>query len=392
MRALCWNGIGKLNVESVDDPVLVNPHDIILKVTMSSTCGSDLHLLNGYLPTMQQGDIIGHEFTGEVVDTGSAVRKLRKGDQVVVGSVIGCGECGYCSSGLWALCDNSNPNATLQEKLFGGSTAGIFGFSHAFGGYSGSHAQFVRVPFADHGTFKLPEGMTHETAIFASETLPVGYMAADLADIRPGDIVAVWGCGSVGLVAIQCAILLGAGRVIGIDRFPSRLRVAQEVVGAEVMDYSKVDIQDALREMTGGRGPDRCIDAVGLEAHSTGIVNIFDKVKQTLRLESDHPGVLREAIFACRKGGIVSIVGVYNGLVGKFPIGAAMNKAVTLKMGINHPQKYIPLLLDHLAHGRINSNFLLTHKMSLEEGPEGYEIFKKRTDNCLKVVFEPNQH
>jgi threonine dehydrogenase-like Zn-dependent dehydrogenase len=391
MKALCWNGIGHLSVESVEEPVLVNPHDAIIEVTMSSVSGSDLHLLDGFLPTMQQGDIIGHEFTGIVVERGSAVRKLRPGDRVVVGSVIGCGQCGYCASGSWALCDNSNPNAFIQERLYGSSSAGVFGFSHAFGGYPGSHAEYIRVPFADHGAFRIPDELRDDQVVFASEALPTAYMAADLADIRPGDTVAVWGCGAVGLMAIQSAFLLGAGRVIGIDRFSWRLKKAEELAGAEVMDYTKADVQEALKEITGGRGPDRCIDAVGMEAHSTGIVNVYDKVKQTLRLESDHPVVLREAILACRKGGTVVIAGVYNGLINKFPMGAAMNKGLVFKMGMNHPQKYIPTLLDHIVQNRIDPSYLLTHKMSLESGPAGYDIFKNKNDNCLRVVFTPKQ-
>jgi threonine dehydrogenase-like Zn-dependent dehydrogenase len=391
MRALCWNGIGELSVQSVEDPGIINPHDAIIKVTMSSVCGSDLHLLDGFLPTMQSGDIIGHEFTGVVVETGSAIRKIQVGDRVVVGSVIGCGECVYCASGSWGLCDNSNPNAYLQERIYGATSAAVFGFSHAFGGYPGSHAQFIRVPFADHGAFKIPEELNDDQVIFLSDTLPTGYMAADLADIRPGDTVAVWGCGSVGLMAIQSAFLFGAGRVIGIDRIPWRLKIAEEMGGAIVMDYTKVDVPDVLREMTGGRGPDRCIDAVGMEAVSTGMVNVLDKVKQTLRLESDHPFVLREAILSCRKGGTVSIAGVYNGLISRFPIGAAVNKGLTIKAGIVHPQNYIPLLFDHLIQQRLNPSRLLTHRMPLEKGPEGYDLFKQQKDNCLKVIFTPNQ-
>jgi threonine dehydrogenase-like Zn-dependent dehydrogenase len=390
MKALCWNGINDLRVETVPDPVILNPQDAIIRVIMSSVCGSDLHLLGGYIPTMKAGDIIGHEFIGEVVDIGKEVKKLAKGDRVVVGSIIGCGECSYCSTGAWSLCDNSNPNAALLEKVYGATSAGIFGYSHAFGGYAGSHADLIRVPFADKGAFKIPEGLTNEKVVFASDALPTGYMAADMAGIQSGDIVAVWGCGGVGLMAIQCAYLLGAERVIAIDRIPERLRMANEIAHAEVLNYEQVDIQEALKEMTGGRGPDRCIDAVGMEAHSPGIDYMYDRVKQTLRLENDRPIVLREAAVACRKGGTLSVVGVYGGFIDKFPMGAVMNKALTIRTGQMHAQKYIPKLLTHLAQNELDPSFLLTHLWPLSRGAEGYDMFKKKKDKCLRVVFTPN--
>jgi threonine dehydrogenase-like Zn-dependent dehydrogenase len=390
MKALCWNGINNLSVETVPDPSILNPHDAIVKVTMSSVCGSDLHLLGGYVPTMKAGDIIGHEFVGEIVETGPAVKKHKRGDRVVVGSVIGCGECYFCNTGAWSLCDNSNPNAFLLEKVYGASSSGIFGYSHAFGGYAGSHANYIRVPFADNGAFKVPEGINDEKIIFASDAFPTGYMAADMANIKKGDVVAVWGCGAVGLMAIQSAYLLGADRVIAIDRLPDRLKTAEEIAGAEVLNYEDVDIQEALKEMTGGRGPDSCIDAVGMEAHNKGIDYTYDKVKQTLRLESDRPIVLRQAVIACRKGGTVSIVGVYGGFIDKFPMGAAMNKGLTFRMGQMHAQKYIPELLDHIANGRMDPSYMITHLWPLDKGPEGYEMFKKKKDNCLRVVFTPN--
>lgn len=392
MRALCWNGINDLSVETVPDPSILNPHDAVVKVTMSSVCGSDLHLLGGYVPTMKSGDIIGHEFIGEVVETGVAVKKLSKGDRVVVGSIIGCGECFFCNHGAWSLCDNTNPNAFMLEKIYGASSAGIFGYSHAFGGYAGSHAHYIRVPFADNGAFKIPEGIPDEKVVFASDAFPTGYMAADMAGIEPGDIVAVWGCGGVGLMAIESAYLMGASRVIAIDRYPDRLRMAREHANAEILNYEEVDIQEALKEMTGGRGPDRCIDAVGMEAHSPGLDYTYDKVKQTLRLESDRPIVLREAIVACRKGGTLSIVGVYGGFIDKFPMGAAMNKGLTLRMGQMHAQKYIPTLLDHIKNGEVDPSYLLTHKFPLERGPEGYKLFKEKSDGCIRVVFTPNGH
>lgn len=390
MKALCWNGINELSVETVPDPSILNPHDAIVKVTMSSVCGSDLHLLGGFVPTMKKGDIIGHEFVGEVVEVGSEVRKLHRGDRVVVGSVIGCGECSYCSTGSWSLCDNTNPNAYILEKLYGESTAAIFGYSHAFGGYAGSHANYIRVPFADNGSFKIPEGLSDEQVLFASDAFPTGYMAADMAAIKGGDTVAIWGCGGVGQMAIKSAYLLGAERVIAIDRIPERLEMAKKQGGAEVINYEEVDIQEALKEMTGGRGPDSCIDAVGMEAHSPGIDYFYDKVKQTLRLESDRPNVLRQAIVACRKGGTLSIVGVYGGFIDKFPMGAAMNKGLTFRMGQMHAQKYIPRLLDHIERGDIDPSYILTHRWSLDEGPEGYKMFKEKKDKCVRVVFTPN--
>ena len=387
MKAVCYNGIGDLRTERVPDPSILNPKDAIIRVILSSVCGSDLHLLNGYVPTMREGDIIGHEFMGEVVETGSEVKQLQKGDRVVVCSILGCGECQYCKDTNWSLCDNSNPHAWIPEKAYGDSPAGILGYSHAFGGYAGSHADYIRVPFADRGCFVIPEGLPDEAAVFASDAMPTGFMAADLADIQPGNIVAIWGCGGVGQMAIQSAFLLGASRVIAIDREPERLRMAKEISGAEVLDFSKVDIHEALRELTGGRGPDRCIDCVGMEAVSEGLDYYYDKAKQYVRLESDRPIVLREAIMACRKGGTVSIVGVYGGLIDSVPMGAAMNKALTFRMGQQHGQRYIPRLLEHLQKGQLNSSFLLTHKMSLDEGMKGYDLFNKK--ETMRVVFAP---
>lgn len=387
MKALCYNGVGDLRTERVPDPTIINPKDAILRVILSSVCGSDLHLLNGYVPTMREGDIIGHEFMGEVIEIGSEVKNLKKGDRVVVCSILGCGECQYCQSTQWSLCDNSNPHAWIPEKAYGDSPAGIFGYSHAFGGYAGSHADYIRVPYADRGCFVIPEGLPDEAAVFASDALPTGFMAADLADIQPGNVVAIWGCGGVGQMAIQSAFLLGASRVIAIDREPDRLRMAKDISGAEVLDFSKVDIQEALREMTGGRGPDRCIDCVGMEAVSEGLDYYYDKTKQFVRLESDRPIVLREAILACRKGGTVSIIGVYGGLVDSIPMGAAMNKALTFRMGQQHGQRYIPRLLEHLQKGELNSGFMLTHKMSLDEGMKGYDLFNKK--ETMRVVFAP---
>jgi threonine dehydrogenase-like Zn-dependent dehydrogenase len=389
VKALCYQGVGRLEVETVPDPGLLGPHDAIVRVTMSSVCGSDLHLLNGYVPTMRQGDIIGHEFVGEVVEVASEVRKIRPGDRVVVGSIIGCGHCHYCQNELWSLCDNTNPKPELVEKLYGYATAGIFGYSHAFGGFAGSHATYVRVPLADANAFVVPDGLPDDKVVFASDALPTGYMGADLCGIRPGDVVAVWGCGGVGQMAIRSAFLLGAERVIAIDRIPERLAMAEERGGAEVLDYERVDVREALREMTGGRGPDACIDAVGMEAHGTGIDAAYDRVKQAVRLETDRPTALRQAILACRKGGTVSIMGVYGGFVDKFPMGAAMNKGLTLRMGQQHGQKYIPRLLEHIRRGELDPSFLITHRASLAEGQSSYETFKEKRDGCVRVVFTP---
>ncbi|MFD2999595.1 zinc-dependent alcohol dehydrogenase [Pontibacter toksunensis] len=389
MKALCWNGINDLRVERVPDPAILNPGDAIVKVTMSSVCGSDLHLLDGYVPTMKAGDIIGHEFMGEVVEVGPAVAKIKRGDRVVVGSVLGCGGCEFCQTDQWSLCDNSNPNPAILEKAYGYSGAGIFGYSHAFGGYAGSHAEYIRVPYADNGAFKVPDGVTDDAAVFTSDAFPTGFMAADMCGIEPGDTVVVWGAGGVGQMAMQSAWLLGAGRVIAIDRFTDRLAKAKKHAKAEVLNYEEVDILEALKEMTGGRGPDRCIDAVGMEAHTTGVEQYYDKAKQSLRLQTGRPAVLRQAIVACRKGGTVSIVGVYGGLLDKFPMGAAMNKALTLRMGQMFAQKYIPQLLDRVASGEVDPSYMLTHKWGLEQSPEGYKMFKEKTDNCMRVVFTP---
>lgn len=389
MRALCYNGRNDLRVERVPDPELVNPQDAIVRVIMSSVCGSDLHLINGYVPTMQAGDIIGHEFMGEVVEVGAGVKKLKRGDRVVVGSILGCGECEYCQGQSWSLCDNSNPNAAMVEPLYGYSPAGIFGYSHAFGGYAGSHAEYIRVPFADKGSFVIPEGVSDDAAVFCSDAFPTGFMAADMADIQPGDTVAVWGCGGVGQMAIRSAYLLGAERVIAMDRHKHLLNHAKNNSKAEVLSIDEVDIQEALKEMTGGRGPDRCIDAVGMEAVSNSPQYYYDKAKQWLRLENDRPIVLREAIKACKKGGTISIVGVYGGFIDTFPMGAAMNKGLTFKMGQQHSQKYIPRLLDYLKNGETDTADLITYKMSLEEGQRGYDLFNAKSENTMRVVFTP---
>ncbi|HEX8110987.1 MAG TPA: zinc-dependent alcohol dehydrogenase [Kofleriaceae bacterium] len=389
MRALCWNGVNALSVETVPDPEIVAPQDAIVRVVLTTTCGSDLHFIDGYIPTMRKGDVIGHEFMGEVVEVGRDVKRIRKGDRVVVPSFICCGRCWYCQHELWSLCDNTNPNAELQELALGYPTAGIYGYTHAFGGYAGSHAQYVRVPHADVDCFVIPEGVRDDQALFLSDAAPTGYMGADFCNIKPGDTVAVWGCGGVGLMAQRSAFLLGAERVIGIDRFPERLRLARERVGAEIIDYTAVDsVTDTLREMTGGRGPDACIDAVGMEAHGIGLQYAYDRVKQALRLETDRGEALRQAMYACRKGGTLSILGVY-GVMDKFPVGVMMNKGLTVRTAQQHGQKYVPRLLEHVAKGELDPSFLATHRFSLEDGPRGYAMFKHKTDGCVRAVFAP---
>jgi threonine dehydrogenase-like Zn-dependent dehydrogenase len=389
MRALCWNGINDLRVETVKDPEIVNAKDVILKVQLTTTCGSDLHLIDGYIPTMREGDVIGHEFMGEVVDVGADVKKVKKGDRVVVPSPVCCGSCHYCRNDLFSLCDNSNPNPELQEPLLGYPTAGIFGYTHAFGGYAGSHAEYIRVPFGDTGCFALPDGVTDEQALFLSDAVPTGYMGADFCDIKPGQIVAVWGAGGVGLMAMRSAFLLGADRVIAIDRFPERLALARDKVGAETIDYSQVDsVVDELQTLTGGRGPDACIDAVGMEAHGTGVGYAYDRLKQAMHLHTDRGSALREAILACRKGGVLSILGVY-GLIDKFPLGTIMNKGLTVRTAQQHGHKYMPRLLEHTSRGELDPSFLVTHRFSLEDSPRGYELFKHKQEGCVRAVFAP---
>jgi threonine dehydrogenase-like Zn-dependent dehydrogenase len=389
MKAVCWHGANDVRVEKVPDPKILNPRDAILKVTATTICGSDLHIYDGYIPTMQPGDIIGHEFMGEIVEIGSEVKQLRKGDRVVVSSIIGCGQCPYCSGQMWSLCDNSNPNGWMQEPLMGFGTAGIFGYSHMFGGYAGAQAEYVRVPFADFGAIKVPEGIPDEKLLPISDAFPTGYMGADLCGIQPGDIVAVWGCGPVGLFAMRSAYMLGAERVIAIDRFPERLQMARDFAKAETINYEEVDAGEALKEMTGGRGPDCCIDAVGLEAHGMGAEGVYDKAKQAVRLETDRPHVLRQMMVACRKGGTLSIMGVYSGFVDKMPMGAAFNKALTFRMGQMHGQKYMPMLLDRVLQGEIDPSAVFTHTLPLEEASRGYEMFKHKKDNCIKVLLKP---
>ncbi|HVF86761.1 MAG TPA: zinc-dependent alcohol dehydrogenase [Pyrinomonadaceae bacterium] len=389
MKALCWFGKNDTRVETVPDPKILNPRDAILRITSAAICGSDLHLYNGYIPTMEKGDIMGHENMGEVVEVGSEVKKLKIGDRVVVPFTISCGDCFFCQKELWSLCDNSNPNASIAEKLYGYSPSGLFGFSHMMGGYAGGQAEYLRVPFADVGALKIPEGMPDEKVLFLSDIFPTAYMAAENCNIQPGDTVAVWGCGPVGQLAIKSAYLLGAERVIAIDQVPERLQMAAREGKAETLDFSDEYIFDKLKEMTGGRGPDSCIDAVGLEAHGTSPDAILDRVKAAAFLATDRPHALRQAINACRKGGTVSIPGVYGGFLDKFPLGAAFNKGLTLKMGQTHMHKYMRPLLGRIEKGEIDPSFIITHRMTLDDAPHGYEIFKHKQDNCIKIVLKP---
>ncbi|WP_137287315.1 zinc-dependent alcohol dehydrogenase [Halorussus salinisoli] len=389
MRALCWHGEGDVRVDTVPDPEIVNPHDAIIEITATAICGSDLHLYDGYVPTMQEGDVLGHEPMGEVVEVGSAVENLQEGDRVVVPFTISCGSCWFCEEDLYSLCDNSNPNAEIARKMMGQSPAGLFGYSHMMGGYAGGQAEYLRVPYADVGPVKIDSDLPDEQVLFLSDIFPTGYMAAENADIEEGDTVAVWGCGPVGQFAIQSAWMLGAGRVVAIDRVPERLQMAREHGDAETIDFEEEDVYDRLMAMTGGRGPDRCIDAVGTEAHGTGVTGVVDKVKQEMHLEADRPHVLRQAIRCCRKGGTLSVPGVYLGHVDDLPFGSLMNKALTVKTGQTHVQRYLDPLLERIEDGDIDPSFVVTHQEPLENGPEMYETFRDKEDGCIKVVLTP---
>jgi threonine dehydrogenase-like Zn-dependent dehydrogenase len=390
MRATVWSGRNKVQVENVPDPKILNSRDAIVKITSTAICGSDLHLYDGYIPTMRKGDILGHEFMGEIVETGREVSNLKVGDRVVVPFPIACGACNACERQLFSLCENSNPNASMAEKMFGDATAGIFGYSHLTGGYAGGQAEYARVPFADVGPIKIEGDFTDEQVLFLSDIFPTGWMGAEMCDIKPGDIIAVWGCGPVGQFAIASAYLLGAERVIAIDRFDYRLQMAREKGGAEIINYERESVREALREMTGGRGPDACIDAVGMEAHhhNPGMF-AYDRVKQAARLETERGYALREAIFNCRNGGIISMIGVYGGFMDKFPIGAVMNRGLSIKTGQCHVQRYLRPLLERVEKGDIDPSFVVTHRMSLDDAPTGYETFKNKRDECVKVVLKP---
>ena len=390
MRAVCWWGKGDVRVVDVPDPEIINPHDAIVRITLTAICGSDLHLYNGFVPTMMRGDILGHEFMGEVVEVGEAVRNIKPGDRVVVPFPISCGSCWFCKNRQWSLCDNTNPNAWMVEALMGYAGAGIYGYSHLYGGYAGGQAEYARVVFADVNAFKVPDGIPDEKVLFLTDILPTGYQAAENCSIKKGDVVAVWGCGPVGLFSIASARLLGAERIIAIDRIPERLRLAQQHWGAELLNYEDVDDPfETIKQMTGGRGPDCCIDAVGMEGHGATVDAFYDKVKQMMRVQFDRAHSLRQALHACRKGGVVSIPGVYAGFIDKVPFGTAFGKGLTLKMGQTHVHNYLQLLLDNIQRNTIDPSVIITHRVSLDDAPEMYATFRDKEDECVKVVMRP---
>jgi threonine dehydrogenase-like Zn-dependent dehydrogenase len=390
MRALCWYGTGDVRVENVPDPKIQDPRDVIIKITTAAICGSDLHLYDGYMPTMEKGDVLGHENMGEVVEVGKDVKNLKVGDRIVTPFTMACGECFFCKKGLTSLCDNSNPNAEMAREVMGQSPSGLFGYSHMLGGFAGGQAEYLRIPFADVGHIKIPDGIPDEKVLFLSDIFPTGYMAAENCNIEKGDTVAIWGCGPVAQFAIKSAWMLGAGRVIAIDEVPERLAMAEREGKAETIDFSKDDVYEKLMEMTKGRGPDSCMDVVGGEAHAGGKLDgIVDAVKTATFLGTDRPHVMRQAIWSCRKGGTISIPGVYVGFADKFPLGAMMNKGLTLKMGQTHVHRYLKPLLDMVEKGEIDPSFVITHRLSLDEAPDGYKMFRDKEDNCIKIVLKP---
>jgi threonine dehydrogenase-like Zn-dependent dehydrogenase len=391
MKALVWHGTDDVRVERVPDPTLLNPRDAIVKVTTTAICGSDLHLLDGFIPTMESGDILGHEFMGEVVEVGSGNKALRVGDRVVVPFTIACGNCFFCKRELWSCCDNSNPNAWMLEKLYGASGSALFGYSHMMGGYAGGQAQYVRVPFADVGPIRVPGSLSDEQVLFLSDIFPTGYMAAENCDIQEGDTIAVWGSGPVGLMAMASARLLGAERVIAIDDVPGRLRLAEQRLDAITINFEREDVFDRLKQLTGGRGPDACIDAVGLEAHGATLDAYYDRVKTAAFLATDRPNALRQAIHACRKGGTISIPGVYGGFLDKFPLGAAFSKGLTFRMGQTHMMKYMAPLLARIERGEIDPSFVITHRLPIDEAANAYRTFRDNKDQCIKVVLKPHE-
>lgn len=389
MKALCWQGKTSVSVERVNDPSILNPRDAILRITRTAICGSDLHLYDGYIPTMEPGDVLGHEFMGEVIETGSEVKKVKKGDRVVVPFTISCGQCFYCKNQMWSACDNTNPNAWIMEKMYGYSGSALYGYSHMMGGYAGGQAQYARVPFADIGCLQIPEGLDDEKVLFLSDIFPTGYMAAENCDLKGGEVVAIWGCGPVGQFTIRSAFMLGAEKVIAIDRVPERLKLAR-AAGADVINYEEVDdLIEELKWVTGGRGPDACIDAVGLEAHGVGVAAAYDYSKQRMKMSFDRPIVLRQVMQACRKGGVVSIPGVYGGFLDKIPFGAAFGKGLIFKMGQTHMHKYMQPLLQRVQNGEIDPSFVITHRLALDEAPDAYKTFRDKQDQCIKVVLDP---
>jgi threonine dehydrogenase-like Zn-dependent dehydrogenase len=391
MKAVCWRGVGDVRVQTVPEPRIVSDRDAIVRVTSTTICGSDLHLYNGFIPTMRAGDIIGHECMGIVTEVGPAVTNLRPGDRVVVPFTIACGACFFCDRELWSCCDNSNPNAWMAEKMYGYSPSGLFGYSHMTGGFAGGQAEMIRVPFADVGPLKIEnDDLPDEKVLFLSDILPTAWMAAENCNVQPGDTVAVWGAGPVGLLAMVCLRLLGAERIIAIDDVPERLRLAQAHGGAELIDSSRVDVLDGLHELTAGRGPDACLDAVGMEAHGTSLMSdLYDRAKQNLRLETDRPAVLRQTIMACRKGGTVSLAGVYAGWDDKVPMGAAFNKGLTLRMGQTHMMRYMRPLLARIERGELDPTFVISHRFPIDRASEAYRMFRRKEDGIVKVVLQP---
>ncbi|TWU10399.1 zinc-dependent alcohol dehydrogenase [Allorhodopirellula heiligendammensis] len=390
MKAICWHGRQDMRVDNVDDPKILDAGDVIIKVTSTAICGSDLHLYNGYMPSMEAGDVVGHEPMGVVMEVGNAVTKLSKGDRVVVPFTLSCGHCFFCERLEYSLCDESNPNADMAAKVMGHSPAGLFGFSHMLGGFAGGQAEYLRVPYADVGPIKIPDGIPDDQVLFLSDIFPTGYMAAENCGIEQGDTVAVWGCGPVAQFAIQSAWMLGAGRVVAIDREPERLEMARTHGKAETIHFEQENVYERLMEMTQGRGPDRCIDAVGAEAHAAGGVReVIDDAKEAVHVPANHPYVLAEAIKCCRKGGTISIPGVYTSTLNGVPMGPAMNKALTFKMGQTHVQRYLKPLLQKIVEGAIDPSFVITHRGSLDQAPELYKTFEQRSDKCIKVVLNP---
>jgi threonine dehydrogenase-like Zn-dependent dehydrogenase len=392
MKATMYTGRNSVELGEVPDPRILDSRDAIVQISSTAICGSDLHLYDGYVPTVKKGDIFGHEFMGTVSDVGADVENLEVGDRVVVPFPIACGNCNACREGLFSVCENSNPNAGLAEKMWGHPIAGVYGYSHLLGGYPGGQAEAARVPFADVGPLKIENDLPDEQVLFLSDILPTGYMGAEMCDITPGDVIAVFGAGPVGQFAIASAKMLGAERIIAIDRFDYRLRMAREKAGAtDTIDYEACpDVVEELKEMTGGRGPDACIDAVGMEAHHPHkAIHAYDRLKQALRLETERPHVLREAIMACRSGGTISMIGVYGGFADKFPLGALMNRSLTIRTGQCHVQAYMRLLLKRIEDGDIDPSFVITHRLDLEDVPRGYETFKHKRDECVKVVLKP---
>ncbi len=389
MKALTWHGKGDIRCESVPDPTIQHGRDAIIKVTACAICGSDLHLYNGVIPTMQSGDVLGHESMGEVVEVGPDNKELKIGDRVVVPFTISCGQCFFCKRGFYSGCERSNPNSEIARKMWGASPAGLLGYSHMLGGYAGGQAEYLRVPYADVGPIKVPSGLTDDQVLFLSDIFPTGYMAADFCDIQRGDTIAIWGCGPVGQMAIRSAFLLGAERVLAVDTVPERLALAREA-GAETIDFMNEDVYDRIRELTNGRLADACIDAVGTEASATASFDsLVDRVKMATFMGTDRPHVLRQAIHCCRNFGTVSIVGVYGGFLDKVPMGSAINRGLTFRMAQTPVQKYLPTLLQRIEKGEIDPSFVITHTATLEEGPELYKKFRDKEDGCIKVVMKP---